>query len=336
MQRAVLYFTAPGKVSIRSAKLPAPGTGQLLVQVTHSAISSGTEMLFYRGEIPAGLALDEQIEVLAGKFEYPFQYGYAAVGQVIAQGGAVTGDWLGRQVFGFQPHQSHFLSTVDQVIPLPEGLSAEAALFLPNMESAVSFVMDSRPVIGERVAVFGQGILGLLTTALLSRFPLGDLISFDRYELRRKTSLELGAQQSLDPAMIAPQVDGAGLQPFDLVYELSGNPAALDQAIAVTGFAGRVLIGSWYGSKRAAIDLGSSFHRNQIRLIGSQVSRIAPQWTGRWSKARRLETAWRMIERVDPAQLITDRFPFDQAAAAFERVDRRPQETMQVILEYAI
>jgi threonine dehydrogenase-like Zn-dependent dehydrogenase len=194
--------------------------------------------------------------------------------------------------------------------------------------------MDGQPLIGEQVAVFGQGVVGLLTTALLARFPLARLVTLDRYELRRKKSLALGAQACLDPERTAWRKflpDGA-----DLTYELAGSPAALDQAIAVAGFCGRVVIGSWYGQKRAALNLDGRFHRSRIRLISSQVSSIAPEWTGRWSKARRFETAWQMIQQVKPAQLITHRFSIEQAAEAYALLDETPEQAIQVIFNYPL
>jgi threonine dehydrogenase-like Zn-dependent dehydrogenase len=120
----------------------------------------------------------------------------------------------------------------------------------------------------------------------------------------------------------------------DLTYELSGNPAALDQAIAATGFNGRVVIGSWYGQKQAHLNLGGRFHRSRLHLISSQVSTIAPQWAGRWTKPRRLQVAWQMLQQVRPAPLITHRFPIAEAAAAYALLDRQPQEAMQVLLTY--
>lgn len=97
---------------------------------------------------------------------------------------------------------------------------------------------------------------------------------------------------------------------------------------------GRILIGSWYGSKRANLDLGGSFHRRQIQLISSQVSHLAPRWQGRWSKARRLAVAWEMLQKVQPQQLITHRFPLAQAANAYELIDMRPETAVQVVFIY--
>jgi threonine dehydrogenase-like Zn-dependent dehydrogenase len=199
--------------------------------------------------------------------------------------------------------------------------------------------MDGQPLIGEQVVIFGQGVVGLLTTALLARLPLASLITLDHYPFRRQTSLALGAHASLDPVesqarMRLQALLQQGQGGADLTYELSGNPAALEQAIAATGFSGRVVIGSWYGQKRADVDLGGRFHRSRIRLISSQVSTLAPEWTGRWNTARRLQVAWWMLGQVRPAQLITHRFPLTQAAQAYAMLDQHPEAALQVILTY--
>jgi threonine dehydrogenase-like Zn-dependent dehydrogenase len=204
------------------------------------------------------------------------------------------------------------------------------------METAVNFVQDSAPILGERVVVFGQGIVGLLTTALLSEFPLASLMTCDCYPLRREASLSLGVYAALDPNQADFREPARKLFPTgaDLSLELSGSPSALDDAIALTGFGGRVIIGSWYGEKNANLDLGGAFHRSRIRLIASQVSTIAPELGGRWDKARRIEVALEALERIQPQKWITHRFSLDQAVEAYRLLDKSPEETIQVIFDY--
>jgi len=337
MERKSLYFTAPGQVEIRSETLNVPGPGRVLVETLLSAISSGTEGLIYRGQFPEGLVLDESLPALAGEFGYPLKYGYSTVGWVSALGQGVDPVWYGRLVFAFHPHESCFLAALDELMLVPEGMSAEEAIFLPNMETAVNFVMDGAPLLGEQVAVFGQGIVGLLTAALLARFPLGCLATLDRYPLRRQASSELGAHASLDPEADDCLESVYKLLPngADLVYELSGSPAALDQAIAVTRFAGRVVIGSWYGQKSASLNLGGRFHRSRIRLVSSQVSTLAPELTGRWDKVRRFAVAWEMLRLVQPSRWITHRFPLEQAAQAYQLLDQHPEQAIQVVFTHS-
>ena len=334
MKRQSLTFTGPRQVTICEESLLAPGPGEVLVKTIFSAVSPGTELLIYCGQAPTTLPADKTISALEGDLSYPLKYGYAAVGKVIALGTGVESGWQDAIIFAFQPHQSHFITLPDQLFRLPEGISQEEALFLPNMEAAVNFVMDGQPIIGERAAVFGQGIVGLLTTALLSRFPIAELITLDLFPLRRRASLDVGANRSLDPEppIVVEQVHAH--RGVDLAYELSGKPDALNQAIAVTGFDGRIVVGSWYGTKRSILDLGSIFHRRRIRLISSQVSTIAPQFNGRWSETRRFVVAWEMIREVRPSRFITHRFPIEQATEAYHLLDKSPGEAIQVVFEY--
>jgi 2-desacetyl-2-hydroxyethyl bacteriochlorophyllide A dehydrogenase len=331
-----LFFIAPGKVEIRATELPAPQADEVLVETLCSAISPGTEMLVYRGQFPKGLAIDEVFPGMDSAFHYPLAYGYACVGRVLEIGKSVNRKWEGRLVFAFQPHTSHFVTRPDAIFPIPASLLPETACFLPNMETAVNLVQDAAPILGERVLVLGQGIIGLLTAALLAQFPLAALVTADFLPCRRAASQALGittcldaGDPNLDAAIRAILSSGA-----DLTFEVSGSPRALDTAIQNTAFSGRIVIGSWYGEKKAALDLGGSFHRSRIRLISSQVSTISPELSGRWDKSRRFDVAWKALAQIRPEKWITQRFPLEKAAEAYRLLDQNPHETIQVLLEY--
>jgi threonine dehydrogenase-like Zn-dependent dehydrogenase len=149
--------------------------------------------------------------------------------------------------------------------------------------------------------------------------------------------VSLGAHASFDPGnrdfsknVGAHNPDGA-----DFTIEISGSPNALNDAVALTGFGGRIVVGSWYGEKRAPIDLGGKFHRSRQRIISSQVSTISGSLSDRWDKARRFETVWKVLARIHPESLITHRFQIEQAAEAYKLLDRFPNESIQVLFEYA-
>lgn len=332
-ERLSLSFTGTGHVGVRSEPLPQPADDEVLVQTVVSGISAGTELQVYRGQKPPDLPTAA----------WPLKYGYAAVGRVLATGGAVDPAWRGRMVFALHSHESHFTAKPESLVALPQDLAPEDAVFLANMETAVNFVMDGRPMIGECVAVLGQGVVGLLTTSLLGKFPLAKLITVDSFAVRRERSLATGADASLDSTEaelierirreIGAERPSEGA---DLVYELSGDPGSLNAAIDIATFDGRIVVGSWYGAKEAPLNLGGRFHTNRLRLISSQVSTIAPEIAGRWDKARRFGLALRMLEQVKPSQFITHRFPLTAAAEAYELLHRRPEEAIQVIFEYDV
>jgi threonine dehydrogenase-like Zn-dependent dehydrogenase len=188
---------------------------------------------------------------------------------------------------------------------------------------------------GERVVVLGQGVVGLLLTGLLSRHPLQSLLTYEGFSKRREISKRMGAQEVLEPGDgAAPAELLLGPRRADLVYELSGNPAALDLATALAGNEGRVVVGSWYGQKRANVDLGGHFHRGRVSLVSSQVSHINPALSGRWDKPRRFQEAWKWLAALKPGQLVTHTFDIQDAAQAYDLLDKNPQDALGVLLTY--
>jgi len=289
----------------------------------------------YQGRFPRDVETDSVIASLRGDLEYPLAYGYACVGKIKEAGKQVDRSLHDQLVFAFQPHTSHFIADPNSLFPIPDSLSPETACFLPNMETAVNLVQDAAPIFGECVLVLGQGVVGLLTASLLSEFPLQTLVTADCFELRRNSS-PVPQRSSLDP--YSPNFHKEARQLLngsaDLTFELSGRPETLNDALAITGYSGRIIIGSWYGEKRAEIDLGGAFHRSRIKLISSQVSTVAPELAGRWNKARRFNTAWKALERIKPEKWITHHLPLEEAKEAYRLLDEAPQETIQIIFDY--
>jgi len=334
-----LLFIAPKKIEIQEVELSSLKDDEVLVETICSAISAGTEMLVYRNQFPH---LKDVHDSVSSDLDYPLAYGYACVGVVREIGSAVNSEWLNRNVFSFQSHTSHFITKTNSLFPIPNSLTPETACFFPNMETAVNLIQDGAPILGERVLVLGQGVVGLLTASLLSEFPLESLVVVDNYELRRKalnkiqdTSNKLRVV-SISSDDLYKDMFGYAQSKFDLVYELTGSPTALNDAIELTTFSGRIVIGSWYGEKKSEINLGGSFHRSRIKLISSQVSTISPELSGRWDKARRHQVTWEALKRIKPEKWITHRFSLSDASKAYQLLDENPQETIQVLFTHGV
>lgn len=327
MKARVLVFQAPRRIEIRDEDLREPGKGEVQVETEISAISAGTELLIYRGQLSPSTALDDTLPSLSGFASYPLAYGYAAVGRVVARGEGASDDFLGRRVFAFETHRSSFLARPEVLRLVPEDIPSESAAFLPTMETAVGLIHDARPMMGERVLVVGQGVVGLVTTGLLSRFPLARLVTVDRFERRRRASVDLGAQRSVAP-------EDLDENDFDLIVELSGSPEALEVAVGAAGLEGRVIVGSWYGDKRADLGLGTHFHRGRISIRASQVSRLPPHLLARWTKDRRMGVALEALSAVPVKDLVSHRYPIERAAEAYRLLDEAPESCLQVLLTY--
>ena len=322
-------FRAPYDATTELESLPALTADHLLIASTVSAVSAGTELLFYRGLVPTDIAVDVSIAGMDTPVTYPLAYGYAAVGVVVAQGPAITGDWSGRRVFAFSPHASHFTAAAESVLAIPADVSDEQAALLPTLETAVNLVMDAQPLIGEHVLIFGQGVVGLCITRLLHQFPLASLTVVDTIPARRDLALRWGADQALPPETLPD----AGLHP-DLIIEVSSNPAALTAAVRCAPFGARIVVGSWYGTKSVTLDLGGSYHRNRIQIISSQVSTLDGRFSNRWDKARRIQVAWSHLAHLPVDDLISHRFPIEAATDAYRLLDRNAAAALQVLFTY--
>lgn len=281
-------------------------------------------------------ALDVNIKGMEEeRMAYPLSYGYSLVGRVEQCGSEVedADDLLGRLVFTFSPHASHVVTDRSAVQLVPHGIEAEDAIFMPSVETACSIIHDAHVRLGERVAVFGQGLIGLLVTAILCstlsqradlKAPccssgieqnLGTVTTFDSIPSRLLASAAMGASQALMPQ----EVVASG--PFDVAIEVSGNSRALQAAIDNTRNHGRLIIGSWYGNADVSLKLGIEFHRSHKQIITSQVSEIRPELSGLWTKERRFALTWELVRQIRPSRLLTMKATLANAQGAYEALD---------------
>jgi len=328
---AALWFPRARSVELRSEALAETGPDEVRVRATLSAISHGTEMLVYRGEVDADLALD--LPTLAGGYGFPLKYGYASVGHAVSVGRDVRTVHEGDLLFALHPHQDEYVIRETLVRPLPRSVP-EQGVFLANLETAINVVLDAKPRLGENVVVFGQGVVGLLVTQLL-RHSGARVLAVEPSALRRSFAERCGAEAAIAPSDAASLRTLTGGRGADIAIDASGSPDALQQAIDCVAPEGTVVVCSWYGEKPVPLELGGSFHRGRVRLVSSQVGRIDPSLAPRWDRERRLALATDLLGELILAELITHRIPFARAAEAYALLDSRGAETVQVVLDYA-
>jgi threonine dehydrogenase-like Zn-dependent dehydrogenase len=248
------------------------------VRAMFGALSRGTEALVMAGRVPVSEFERMRAPFMGGDFPFPVKYGYATVGRV-EQG---PPGLLGKAVFVLHPHQSLFDVPLRTAMPLPEDVPPARAVLAANMETALNAVWDAAPGPADRIAVVGAGVVGCLVAYLCGRLPGAEVTLIDINPAREELARTLGV------GFARPE---AARGECDLVVHASGNAAGLGTALALAGEEATVLEMSWYGNTQVTAPLGGAFHSRRLRLISSQVGRIAPSHRPRWTNARRLAAA---------------------------------------------
>ena len=326
--RAV-HFVAPRRVELREVELPQLSEGHVLVATEWSGISSGTELLAYRGEVDPGLPLDETLGALGGTFTYPFRYGYSAVGRVVRTAGPLR---EGQLVFAFHPHQDRFVVDAGDAMAV-DGLEARVATMYPMVETALQVCLDAAPRLGEVVVVVGLGAVGILVAALLARTG-AVVVGAEPEPARRAAAAGVGVR-AVAPDEVAGAVAAATAgRGADLVVEASGNPQALASSLGLLAHEGTALVCSWYGTRPASLPLGAAFHRRRLTIRSSQVSTLPAALTARWDRGRRAALAWRLTGELPLLGLATHEFPFERAGEAYASVDAKQDGLIHATLRY--
>ncbi len=316
-----LWTVGTGRGELRTGPLALPGPDEVRVATLWSGISRGTETLVFRGRVPESEWPRMRCPFQAGEFPHPVKYGYAAVGRVEAG----PPDLLGRTVFCLHPHQDRFVVPADAVLPLPDGLPPRRAVLAANMETAVNALWDSPVLPGQRVAVVGAGVVGLLVARLAAAVPGSVVTLVDRDPGKAAVAAALGAGFA--------DVGGAP-RGCDAVFEATGAPDGLVTALDLAGDEAVVTVLSWFGSSPVALPLGGAFHARRLTLRSSQVGQVAPAQRRRWSHRRRLALALELLR--DPAldALVTGESDFADLPRTMERLSGPPDGTLCHAVRY--
>jgi threonine dehydrogenase-like Zn-dependent dehydrogenase len=291
------WLREPGVGEIRPVALPRPGDDDVLVRTLCSGVSRGTEALVFRGGVPASQYAAMRAPFQEGDFPGPVKYGYLNVG-VVEHG---PRDLCGRTVFCLYPHQTAYVVPAAAVTVVPDGVPPSRAVLAGTVETAVNALWDAAPLLGDRIAVVGAGMVGCCVARLLSLFPGVRTTLVDVDAARAGLAAELGVDFALPG-----QVDGGR----DFVVHTSGTSAGLQLSLDLLAAEGTVIDLSWYGDAEVRLSLGGAFHSGRLSIRSSQVGAVAASRRARRTAADRLELALEMLQ--DPAfnAVITGASPF--------------------------
>jgi len=301
------WLRAPGCGEIRAVELPEPGPADVVVRTVRSGISRGTEMLVFRGGVPADQHTRMRAPFQEGDFPGPVKYGYLNVGAV-EEG---PPDLRGRTVFCLYPHQTAYVVPAGAVAVVPEGIPPARAVLAGTVETAVNALWDAAPLVGDRVAVVGAGMLGCCVARVLQGFPAVRVTLVDVDPERADIAAALGVDFALPD-----EADGG----CDLAVHTSATSAGLQRALELLAAEGTVLDLSWYGDTEVRLSLGGAFHSGRLGIRSSQVGVVSPARAARRTAADRVALALELLR--DPAfdALLTGESHFDQLPEVMARL----------------
>ncbi|MEU5025209.1 zinc-dependent alcohol dehydrogenase [Streptomyces milbemycinicus] len=301
------WLRSPGHGEVREVPLPEPGADDVVVRALFSGVSRGTETLVFRGGVPESQYATMRAPFQEGEFPGPVKYGYLNVG-VVEEGPAAL---LGRTVFSLYPHQTRFVVPASAVTPVPEAVPAARAVLAGTVETAVNALWDAAPLIGDRIAVIGAGMVGASVAAVLARFPAV------RVQLVDANPARAGVAEALGVDFALPE-EAAG--DCDLVVHASATEAGLARALELLAPEGTVLELSWYGDRRVSLPLGEAFHSRRLVVRSSQVGTVSPARGSRRTFADRLALALELL--ADPAldALVTGECAFEELPEVLPRL----------------
>ncbi|MFD4588047.1 zinc-binding alcohol dehydrogenase [Streptomyces sp. NPDC058423] len=301
------WLNSPGQGEIRNVRLTEPDEGDVVVRSLCSGVSRGTESLVFRGGVPESQYAAMRAPFQEGEFPGPVKYGYLSVG-VVEEG---PGRLLGRTVFCLHPHQSRYVVPASAVTPVPDTVPAGRAVLAGTVETAVNALWDAAPLVGDRIAVVGAGMIGGSVAALLARYPGVRVQLIDADPSRAALAEALGVDFALPEEALGD---------CDLAVHASATEAGLTRSLELLAPEGTVLELSWYGDRRISLPLGEAFHSGRLVLRGSQVGRVAEARRSRRSYADRLALSLDLL--ADPVfdALITGECAFEELPSVMARI----------------
>jgi threonine dehydrogenase-like Zn-dependent dehydrogenase len=285
-QATAFWIEEPGRGVLRRQSLAEPGEGDVLVRTLYTGISRGTESVVFRGEVPATERDRMRAPFQQGEFPAPVKYGYLNVGVVESGPRSLTG----RTVFTLHPHQSAFVVPHDAVAVVPDDVPARRAVLAGAVETAVNVLWDAAPLVGDRIAVIGAGMIGCAVARLARGIPGAEVVVVDTDDDKAAVC------EALDVAFAAP---GQAPVDRDLVIDASASEAGLQLALGIAGTEGEIIEASWFGDRSVRLDLGGAFHSRRLSIRSSQVGTVAPRRHGVRTTADRMTLAIELLR--DPA-----------------------------------
>jgi threonine dehydrogenase-like Zn-dependent dehydrogenase len=340
------------------------------VRTEFASPKHGTELVGYRNDPAASRpyngAWGAVLPAESGGATFPRRLGNMAVGTVTEVGTNVSHFQVGDRVFGHFPIRETQTVGEEQADLLPDGMSVEAAVCLDPVVMALA--MRDVPIrLGDRVAVFGLGAIGLMAVQLARLNGADWIVAVDPIAARREVALALGADEAIDPVAAGdsglairkltnagrgmpeaptrgPRVVGGYTEDItqvsqlgvDVAIEVSGTTRALHDAIRATRFGGTICVLSFYGKESIGLHLGEEFHVNRLTLVSARAQSLPLRDAPAWDLARLVDISlkWLADGRLKTDGIVTPIVDFTDSVEAYREIDEHPERSIKLGIRF--
>jgi len=338
-----LVALEPGKPVFREYAENELQENQIRVAVEYGSVKHGTDFQMLLGVDPMqGQRWDDEFRVFVPAPNpvdgqpFVFNVGNMWVGRITAIGKSVQGFEIGEMFSGYGAlRTTHTLVPAKTWGKLSGRMTWKDAVCYDPAQFAYSGVRDGNVCIGDRVAVFGLGAIGLLAMQFAKLSGASQVIAVDPLPARRAAALACGADQVLDPLQVDAGLEIkklAGKCGVDVAVETSGSYPALHQAIRCCGYGGTVSVVGWYKECLGGLTLGREAHMNQVNLIMSRACNSPDREHPRWSFDRVCQSCWNLLAdgRLNCEPIIAPVVSFDESAKVIAEIARNPGSSIKL------
>jgi len=338
-----LIAPAPSQVAWRETPPPPLQPQQVRVRSLYGAAKHGTEMSLFKGTASPRGGYDQTLHLHRSEVpgvNYPVRLGNIMVGEVIEIGSEVTEHKIGDKVFNYGSFAEEHVWP-QSVRRLPPDVPWQAAVCLDPADFAIGALRDGHVRIGDAVAVFGLGAIGLVVMQLAKLAGAYPVIAVDPLASRRALAKSCGADQVIDPTAVDAGLaikEATENRGADVCIEYSGSHHALQAALRGVAYLGTVVAGAWPGAYPAGLDFGAEAHMNRPTIIFSRAcSEPNPDYPN-WSEERIFDVAWRYLTSgaLQTVPLVQPIIDFDDLITMYPKIATSPHEIIKLGVRFPV
>jgi len=364
----VLQHLNSGKTELTQVPAPRCRAGHLLIASHASLISAGTERMlveFSQGNLiekarsqPERVrqvmdkvktdGLMPTVESVRNKLDQPLPMGYCNAGTVLEVGAGVVGFSIGDRVVSNGPHAEIITVPQNLCARIPDGVDNDSAAFTVLGSVALQGVRLINPTLGERIAVIGLGLVGLMTVQILVANGcevLGIDFSADRLELARQFGAStVDLSKGEDPVAAGMTFSrGHGIDGVLITASTSSNDPVRQAAqmsrkrgrIVLVGVTGLALDRADFFEKELTFQVSCSYGPGRYDPLYEEKGQDYPIGFVRWTEQRNFEAILGLMasNKLDVSSLISERVQHDNAPAAYDALTDN-KAALGILLQY--